>query len=62
MSQDTAVRRNFTIKQVARQNPPPGSSKKKITVLKEWDKILEMIESGIPVAHIAKNMAYIGIH
>lgn len=38
---------------------PPGRSKKKVAVLKEWDKILEMIEDGIPISHIAKKY---GIH
>lgn len=38
---------------------PPGSSKKKLTVLKEWDKIVEMMESGVPASLIARKY---GIH
>lgn len=33
---------------------PPGSSRKKVTVYNEWDKIIEMIALGTPLTKVAK--------
>lgn len=38
---------------------PPGSSKKKVTIYNEWDKITEMIDLGIPLSKVARKY---GIH
>ena len=38
---------------------PHGSSKKKVSVYKNWDKVSQMIDLGVPLTHIAKKC---GIH
>lgn len=38
---------------------PPGSSKKKVTIYKEWDKVAQMIDLGMPLSRVAKKY---GIH